>query len=144
MGKLNAEYRCSLQLAVAVLGGKWKLRILWYLQEGPQRFTDLMRRIPEICQKALTQQLRELEEHKIINRKVYAEIPPRVEYSLTEYGFQLRDSLAALSGWAHDYAVAENITVLTRLHPPGEPLEELSEESVQKFQEDRSEEAIGG
>lgn len=114
MGKLDKEYRCSLQLAISILGGKWKMRILWYLQEGPQRFSDFMRRIPDVSQKALTQQLRELEENKIIKRKIYAEIPPRVEYSLTKYGVQLGEPLRSLSEWAHEYAVAENITVLTR------------------------------
>lgn len=114
MGKLDKEYRCSLQLAISILGGKWKMRILWYLREGPQRFSDLMRRIPDVSQKALTQQLRELEENKIIKRKIYAEVPPRVEYSLTKYGLQLGDILCPLSEWAHEYAVEENITVLTR------------------------------
>lgn len=120
MAKLNEQYTSSLQLAVAILGGKWKLRILWCLQGGPLRFTDLMRRIPEICQKSLTQQLRELEGHKIIKRKVYAEIPPRVEYSLTEHGLRLRGILDAMNGWAHDYAAAEHITVHTWAPPEEE------------------------
>ena len=120
MGKLNEQYTSSLQLAVAILGGKWKLRSLWCLQSGPLRFTDLMRRIPEVCQKSLTQQLRELEGHKIIKRKVYAEIPPRVEYSLTEHGLHLRESLCALNTWAHNYAAAEHITVLPWVPPQDE------------------------
>lgn len=120
MGKLNDTYRCSLQLAIDVLGGKWKMRILWYLQEGPQRFSDFMRRMPDISQKALTQQLRDLEDAKIVHRKVYAEIPPRVEYSLTQYGLRLGASLQSLSDWAHDYAQEEHITVLTRMSEPSE------------------------
>lgn len=120
MEKLNEQYTSSLQLAVALLGGKWKLRILWCLQAGPLRFTDLMRRIPEICQKSLTHQLRELEGHKIIKRKVYAEIPPRVEYSLTEHGLRLRESLCALNAWGHDYAEAEHIIVIPWIPPKEE------------------------
>lgn len=114
MGKVDKEYRCSLQLAICVLGGKWKMRILWYLQEGPQRFSDFMRRIPDISQKALTQQLRDLEEADIITRKVYAEIPPKVEYNLTKYGLQLGGTLRSLSDWAHNYAEEKDIDVLTR------------------------------
>ena len=75
---------------------------------------------PETRQKSLTQQLRELEGHKIIKRKVYAEIPPRVEYSLTEHGLRLRGILDAMNGWAHDYAAAEHITVHTWAPPEEE------------------------
>ena len=117
MSKICQEYQCSLQLAIDILGGKWKLRIIYYLLDGPQRFSDFLRRIPDISQKALTQQLRDLEDAKMISRKIYAEIPPKVEYSITPYGQQLGGILRELSEWAHSYAVSEHITVLTRKQP---------------------------
>lgn len=119
MGKVCQEYRCSLQLAICVLGGKWKMRILWYLLEGPQRFTDLLRRMPDISQKALTDQLRELEAADIISRRIYAEVPPRVEYTVTKYGQGLSDVLKGMSEWAHQYAIEKDIYVATR--KPAEP-----------------------
>lgn len=114
MAEFKEEYSCSLQLAIDILGGKWKLRIIWYLLEGTQRFSDFSRRIPDITQKTLTQQLRELEEKDIITRKIYAEMPPRVEYNITEYGRQLADILGSLSGWAHQYADEKGINVKTK------------------------------
>ena len=114
MGKVDQEYRCSLQLAICVLGGKWKMRILWYLLEGPQRFTDFMRRMPDISQKALTEQLRELEAADIISRRCYAEVPPRVEYTMTKYGMGLADVLKGMSEWAHQYAIEKDNYVATR------------------------------
>jgi DNA-binding HxlR family transcriptional regulator len=114
MGKLQNEYRCSLQLAIDILGGKWKMRIIWYLLDGTKRFSDFARKIPNISQKTLTQQLRELENKDIISRKIYAEMPPRVEYTLTEYGYQLSDVLKGLSNWSHQYAIDKDIPVSTR------------------------------
>ncbi|WP_313527569.1 winged helix-turn-helix transcriptional regulator [Anaerotignum sp.] len=114
MAVFKDEYSCSLQLAIDILGGKWKMRIIWYLLEGTQRFSDFSRRIPDITQKTLTQQLRELEEKDIISRTIYAEMPPRVEYNITEYGMQLSGILRGLSSWAHDYAEDKNIYVKTK------------------------------
>lgn len=114
MAEFKDEYQCSLQLAIDVLGGKWKMRIIWYLLEGTQRFSDFSRRMPDITQKTLTQQLRELEEKDIISRKIYAEMPPRVEYNITEYGRALSETLQGLSGWAHQYAIDKGIHVKTK------------------------------
>ncbi|WP_346868860.1 winged helix-turn-helix transcriptional regulator, partial [Clostridium sp. UBA5119] len=67
-----------------LLSGKWKLLILWYLSYGTLRFSDIKKRLPKVTQKMLTSQLRSLEEDKLISRKVYPVVPPKVEYSLTE------------------------------------------------------------
>ncbi|MCP4148585.1 MAG: helix-turn-helix transcriptional regulator [bacterium] len=90
-------------MSLSVIGGKWKLLIIWHLQNGTIRFGELKRNIPGITQKVLTQQLRELETHGLLHREVYAEVPPRVEYSLTPQGKELKPVLEALSRWGNHY-----------------------------------------
>jgi DNA-binding HxlR family transcriptional regulator len=92
-------YNCPVEAAVAVFGGKWKALILWWLQQRTWRFAELRRQLPGITEKMLTQQLRELEEDGIVERKVYATVPPKVEYSLTEYGRSLKRALRAICDW---------------------------------------------
>lgn len=118
MAKLTKEYQCSLQLLDALIGGKWKMRIVYYLLGGTKRFSELTKMIPGITQKTLTQQLRELEEVDIVTRKIYAEMPPRVEYSLTEYGQKLERASKDLSLWSHRYAIAKEIDVSTKVNHP--------------------------
>ncbi|TSB45520.1 winged helix-turn-helix transcriptional regulator [Alkalicoccobacillus porphyridii] len=85
--------------------GKWKHRILFELQKNDvMRFNELKRAIPGITQKMLTAQLRELEHHDIVVRKVYAQIPPKVEYAMTEYGSSLHPLLAAMNDWGQKHA----------------------------------------
>jgi DNA-binding HxlR family transcriptional regulator len=90
---------CSVRAALDVIGGKWKPVITWYLMEGTKRFGELRKCMPDATQKMLTQQLRELERDNIVHRKVYKEVPPRVEYSLTLHGRSLRPVLTALCKW---------------------------------------------
>lgn len=105
MVKIKESYTCALELAMAVAGGKWKMIILWHLREGTVlRFTELKRLVPGITQKMLTQQLRELEEAHLLSRTVYAVVPPRVEYTLTEQGTKLSPILNDLCQWSHEYA----------------------------------------
>lgn len=80
---------CSLDAAMHVIDGKWKLFVIWNLKDGKRRFNELLRLIPNITQKILTQQLRELERDNVLNSKVSAQVPPKVEYSLTETGRKL-------------------------------------------------------
>ncbi|MBN2030800.1 helix-turn-helix transcriptional regulator [bacterium] len=91
--------RCPVTATMAVIGGKWKPIILWILRDQVRRFGEIKHFIPGITQKMLTQQLRELEKDKIINRKVYPVVPPKVEYALTEYGKTLMPILDAMAGW---------------------------------------------
>ncbi len=95
---------CPVETTLAVLGGKWKPLILWRLHEGARRFLELQRLIPGITRKMLTQHLRELERDGIVARKIYGEIPPRVEYSLTRHGSTLRPLLRRMCDWgrAHE------------------------------------------
>lgn len=94
---------CPVRATVGVIGGKWKPLILFYLKHRTVRFNELRRMIPDATHKMLTQQLRELERDDIITRKVYPEIPPKVEYSLSGEGQTLRPVLAAMAAWGQKY-----------------------------------------
>jgi len=111
MGKIKNEYICSLGLTIDLIGGKWKLMILWYLIGGTKRFTELKNSIPSITQKILTEQLRELETNNIISRKVYATVPPTVEYSMTHYGQSLIPIINDMCSWTKVYARENNIKI---------------------------------
>lgn len=94
------ECNGGIETALDILIGKWKPVILFHLMDkGTLRFSELQRSIPEITKKMLTTQLRELEYHNIINRKVYAQVPPKVEYSITEYGKGLMPILTPMHEW---------------------------------------------
>lgn len=88
-----------------LIGGKWKGMVLFYLLEGKMRFSELMRAIGCVTQRMLTKQLRELEASGLVNRIVYAEVPPRVEYELTSEGESLRPLLMELKKWGDGYAL---------------------------------------
>jgi DNA-binding HxlR family transcriptional regulator len=100
---------CPVRTALQVIGGKWKPVVLFYLFEGSRRFGELRRCMPDATQKMLTQQLRELERDGIIARKVYHQVPPKVEYSLTAYGRTLQGVMRELCKWgtAHDTALKQ-------------------------------------
>ena len=95
---------CPVSVTADAIGGKWKPLILFYLEGGTRRFGELRRLIPEATKKMLTQKLRELERDQIIRRKVYAEVPPRVEYSLTRHGESLSPILKQMSTWGEKHA----------------------------------------
>jgi len=90
---------CPVEATLTVIGGKWKGVILYHLLEQTMRFNELRRVMPDVTQRMLTKQLRELEAEQLISRKVYAEVPPRVEYSMTGYGLTLRPIIKALQDW---------------------------------------------
>jgi DNA-binding HxlR family transcriptional regulator len=96
-------YRCAVEVTIEVAGGKWKPLIIHYLLSGTKRFGELQRLIGGVTQRSLTLQLRELESHGMVNRVVYAEVPPRVEYSLTEQGRTLAPTLVAMREWGEAY-----------------------------------------
>jgi DNA-binding HxlR family transcriptional regulator len=106
----NATH-CPVEVTLSVIGGKWKPLILWHLYEGSVcRFLELQRVIPGITRKMLTQHLRELERDGVVARKIFNEMPLRVEYSLTKYGRTLRPLMHVLSEWGskHEAYVARN------------------------------------
>ena len=94
---------CPVTTTMKVIGGKWKPIILWVLYDGTKRFGEIKRLIPKITQKMLTQQLRELERDGIVLRKVYPVVPPKVEYSLTEYGKTLSPILDEMAAWGEKH-----------------------------------------
>ena len=97
-------YGCSVEATLSVIGGRWKPVIIFnLLQNDVLRFGELKRKINGVTQRMLTNQLRELESDKIISRKVYAEVPPRVEYSLTDYGRSLEPIMIAMRDWGANH-----------------------------------------
>lgn len=110
-------YHIGVEATLEVIGGKWKPIILCHLGNGPIRPSELRKKIPTITQKMLTQQLRELEQDSIVHRKIYNQVPPKVEYSLTEEGKSLREILVAMSVWGEERiekqkASGEEVTLL--------------------------------
>lgn len=101
---------CPVKLTVDLIGGKWKTLILYYLKCGPQRTGVLQQRIEGVSKKMLTQQLRELERDGIIQRKDYAERPPRVEYALTPHGETLKPILGLMAAWGSRHRSRYNRT----------------------------------
>jgi DNA-binding HxlR family transcriptional regulator len=90
---------CPVKLTADVIGGKWKPSILFFLEGKTRRFGELQKLIPGMTKKMLTQHLRALEQHEIVHREVYAEVPPKVEYSLTKHGESLKPILKLMSAW---------------------------------------------
>ena len=105
MEKIDTSERltCSVEITLDVIGGRWKVLILRELFSGVKRFGELHRALHGITQKMLTQQLRELEQDGIINRQVYLQVPPKVEYSLTTLGETLKPILDAMHDWGVMY-----------------------------------------
>ncbi|WFU02136.1 helix-turn-helix domain-containing protein [Rhizobium sp. CB3171] len=102
-------YNCAVEVTVDVAGGKWKPIIIYHLLKGPQRFGELRRMVGNPAQRSITLQLRQLEEDGIIRREVFAEVPPRVEYSLTEFGKTLGPVLKAMKEWGDTFMAKENM-----------------------------------
>jgi DNA-binding HxlR family transcriptional regulator len=96
-------YGCGLEAALAVVGGKWKPIVLWRLSGGPRRFGELRRLVPGISEKMLIQNLREMKGDGIVARKDFQEVPPRVEYALTEFGASLAEALGPLCDWGREH-----------------------------------------
>jgi DNA-binding HxlR family transcriptional regulator len=94
-----AHVRCPAEHTLGVIGGKWKVVILYRLFDGPRRFSELRRAMPGVTQKVLTQQLREMEGDGLVTRKVFAQVPPKVEYALTPLGRSLRPIVDAMCRW---------------------------------------------
>ena len=107
--------------ALKVISGRWKAVLLYLLFDGPRRLSQLSRARPEISQKVLIQQLREMEEHGLVSREVFREVPPRVEYSATPLGRSLEPVLLALCAWGRQHAVAlDELDQLRECATPGD------------------------
>ncbi|GAB6107212.1 winged helix-turn-helix transcriptional regulator [Fusibacter bizertensis] len=100
----NKFYTCTFEITMDLIGGKWKPLILWHLgTKGTIRFNELRKIMPNITQKMLTQQLRELEADLLVNRTIYAQIPPKVEYALSDTGVSLMPILSSMCNWGQNY-----------------------------------------
>ena len=99
---------CPVETTLTLIGDKWKVLILRDLLTGTKRFGELKKSIGSVSQKVLTAQLRDMEENGLVNRKVYAEVPPRVEYSLTDLGKSLKSILDAMRIWGEGYKESMN------------------------------------
>ncbi|MEV5544791.1 helix-turn-helix domain-containing protein [Streptomyces sp. NPDC052309] len=100
-------YVCGVDAAMDVIGGKWKVLILWALAERPFRFGELRRELPGVTEKVLAAQLRELEADGIVHREEFPEVPPRVEYTLTPRGVALNDALGPLGAWGKMHVIGD-------------------------------------
>lgn len=101
--KIMPNLNCGLDLIGEVLYGKWKIRLLWFIDQGHQRPSELQRKIPDASRRVLNIQLNELEKHELVTRKIYPVVPPKVEYSLTEFGKTVIPMIAALGQWGDEH-----------------------------------------
>lgn len=108
------EYGCPVEAAIDIIGGKWKPVILWHIRDRPLRFTEIRAILPNITQGMLTHQLRELEADLVVSRTIFAEVPPRVEYSLTEFGKTVIPILDDLCEWGKVYLKMNQERIRTR------------------------------
>ncbi len=99
---------CPVETTLTLIGNKWKVLILRDLLPGTKRFGELKKSIGGVSQKVLTAQLRDMEDNGLVHRKVYAEVPPKVEYSLTDLGHSLKPILNALQNWGEEYKASIN------------------------------------
>jgi DNA-binding HxlR family transcriptional regulator len=104
-------YYCNFEVTMEVIGGKWKGLILYNLINGPKRTSELKRVVNNITQKMLIQSLRELEDDGLVNRKMFNQVPPKVEYSTTELGQSLESILKSLCQWGDSYADKHSLKV---------------------------------
>lgn len=100
--KIPLNLNCGLDLIGEVLYGKWKIRLLWFINEGHKRPSELQRKIPDASRRVLNIQLKELEEHELISKIIYPVVPPKVEYSLTDFGKTVIPVIAALGNWGYE------------------------------------------
>lgn len=100
--KIPLNLNCGLDLIGEVLYGKWKIRLLWFIEQGHKRPSELQRKIPDASRRVLNVQLNELEAHDLIEKKIFAVVPPKVEYSLTPFGKTIIPIIGALGKWGDE------------------------------------------
>lgn len=102
------EPTCPMEIGLNLLSGKWRLKIIWILLKGPIRFNELQRKLPPITTKTLTRELRDLENHGLIRRTIFPEVPPKVEYSITALGNSVQPILKELCVWGKNYQLTQH------------------------------------
>lgn len=113
----GADLHCPVEATLDMIGGKYKTLILWKLISGPMRFSELRRAVPAATPKMLTQQLRELEGDGLVHREIFPVIPPRVEYSLTEFGRSIRPVLESMYEWGSRCLERKGLTANCSMEP---------------------------
>jgi len=103
--KIPLNLNCGLDLVGEVLYGKWKIRLLWFIHEGHKRPSELQRKIPDASRRVLNMQMKELEQHGLISKIIYPQMPPKVEYDLTEFGKTLIPVISVLGQWGDQHEV---------------------------------------
>ena len=122
--KIIPNLNCGLDLIGEVLYGKWKIRLLWFINQGHKRPSELQRKIPDASRRVLNIQLKELEDHELISKKIYPVVPPKVEYSLTDFGMTLIPVISALGYWGDQNEDRLRRVILNRMegkYENGEP-----------------------
>ena len=109
---INQDFHCAIDVSMHFIGGKWKAVVIWYLRNGKKRFGELKKHIPDITDKMLSIQLKALEEDGLLSRKVYAQVPPKVEYELTGEGMSLLPIVEAIAKWGNEKAAKEGRLLL--------------------------------
>ncbi len=112
--KIPLNLNCGLDLIGEVLYGKWKIRLLWFINEGNKRPSELQRKIPDASRRVLNIQLKELEEHELISKIIYPVVPPKVEYSLTEFGKTVIPVISAMGNWGNENELRLRNVILER------------------------------
>jgi DNA-binding HxlR family transcriptional regulator len=125
----SKDFNCPLEFALDLISGRWKARIIWFLRNSTRRFGELGRLMPDTARKVLVEQLKELEADGLISRTVYDEVPPKVEYALTEPGQELVPILEALRGWGKEHA--QQLNLITK--GDHETFHEIPQKSVRKM-----------
>ena len=115
--KIPLNLNCGLDLIGEVLYGKWKIRLIWFINEGNKRPSELQRKIPDASRRVLNIQLKELEEHGLVSKMIYPVVPPKVEYSLTEFGKTLTPVISVLGNWGDENGEHLRSVILKRLNP---------------------------
>ncbi|QQV04315.1 MULTISPECIES: winged helix-turn-helix transcriptional regulator [Chryseobacterium] len=118
--KIIPNLNCGLDLIGEVLYGKWKIRLLWFIYQGHQRPSELQRKIPDASRRVLNIQLKELEDHDLVSKIVYPVVPPKVEYSLTEFGKTLIPVISAIGEWGDANEKHLREVILKRLNVDNE------------------------
>jgi DNA-binding HxlR family transcriptional regulator len=120
--RLDCSPGCAVEATLSLIDGKWKGVVLWHLFQGTLRFNEIRRKLPNVTQRMLTNQLRDLEAAGLVVRKVYPEVPPKVEYSLSARGRTLQPVIMALKTWGDEYGGLEKSDANT----PAAGVEELA------------------
>jgi len=125
--KTTPNLNCGLDLIGEVLYGKWKMRLLWFIDQGYRRPSELQRKIPDASRRVLNLQLKELEEHDLIAKKIYPVVPPKVEYSLTNFGKSLIPVIGVIGEWGDNNAerlrevISRSLSVTNSMDKIGQP-----------------------